>query len=68
MAARYQKLVCPRAGGVHPCDYVQHLSMIDDAALSGSREGRVIAFVDHLHQHFAIPGVIRDAAYMPPSR
>ena len=55
MAAKYGKLVCPHAGGVRLCDYVQHLSMIDDVAVSGSREGRVIAFVDHLHQHFANP-------------
>ena len=48
------------------CEYVQHLSMVDYVAVSGSREGRVIEFVDHLHEHFRDPCVIRDAAYMPP--
>ena len=66
MAAKYGKLVCPHAGGVGLCEYVQHLSMIDYVAVSGSRDGRVIEFVDHLHEHFETPCVIRDAAYMPP--
>lgn len=66
MAAKYGKLVCPHAGGVGLCEYVQHLSMIDYVAVSGSREGRVVEFVDHLHEHFEHPCEIRDAAYMPP--
>src|SRR3546814_13432858 len=49
-------------------DLVQHLSMIDYIAVSGTKEGRVIEYVDHLHEHFVDPCVIRDAAYMPPSR
>ena len=66
MAAKYGKLVCPHAGGVGLCEYVQHLSMIDYVAVSGSREGRVIEYVDHLHEHFETPCVIRGAVYMPP--
>ncbi|WP_284944934.1 L-fuconate dehydratase [Acidisoma cladoniae] len=66
MAARYDLPVCPHAGGVGLCEYVQHLSMIDYLAISGSQENRVIEYVDHLHQHFIDPCVIRDAAYMPP--
>jgi len=58
--------VCPHAGGVGLCEYVQHLSMIDYVAISGTTEGRVIEYVDHLHEHFLDPCVIRDAAYMPP--
>jgi L-fuconate dehydratase len=68
MAAKYGLPVCPHAGGVGLCEYVQHLSMIDFVAISGTREGRVIEYVDHLHEHFVDPCVIRGAAYMPPER
>ncbi|WAJ29106.1 L-fuconate dehydratase [Antarcticirhabdus aurantiaca] len=67
MAAKYKLLVCPHAGGVGLCEYVQHLSMIDYVAISGTREGRVIEYVDHLHEHFKDPCIIRGAAYMPPT-
>lgn len=67
MAAKYKLPVCPHAGGVGLCEYVQHLSMIDYLCISGTREGRVIEYVDHLHEHFAEPCVIRGAAYMPPT-
>lgn len=67
MAAKYELPVCPHAGGVGLCEYVQHLSMIDYLCFAGTREGRVIEYVDHLHEHFVNPCVIRDAAYMPPT-
>ena len=66
MAAKYDIPVCPHAGGVGLCEYVQHLSMIDYLAISGSMENRVIEYVDHLHEHFVDPCIIRNAAYMPP--
>ncbi|QEN85491.1 L-fuconate dehydratase [Labrys sp. KNU-23] len=66
MAAKYGLPVCPHAGGVGLCEYVQHLSMIDFVCVSGTREGRVIEYVDHLHEHFKAPCEIRNAAYMPP--
>jgi L-fuconate dehydratase len=68
MAAKHDLPVCPHAGGVGLCEYVQHLSMIDYLCFSGTREGRVIEYVDHLHEHFVDPCVIRDAAYMPPTQ
>jgi L-fuconate dehydratase len=68
MAAKYDLPVCPHAGGVGLCEYVQHLSMIDYLCISGTHEGRVVEFVDHLHEHFTDPCVIRGAAYMPPER
>jgi L-fuconate dehydratase len=68
MAAKYGLPVWPHAGGVGLCEYVQHLSMIDYLVVSGTKEGRVIEYVDHLHEHFVDPCVIRNAAYMPPSR
>ncbi|WP_211473437.1 L-fuconate dehydratase [Collimonas humicola] len=67
MAAKYKLPVCPHAGGVGLCEYVQHLSMIDYVCISGSKEGRVTEYVDHLHEHFVDPCVIRDASYMPPT-
>jgi L-fuconate dehydratase len=66
MAAKYDLPVCPHAGGVGLCEYVQHLAMIDYLCFAGTHEGRVIEYVDHLHEHFVEPCVIRDAAYMPP--
>lgn len=66
MAAKYKLLVCPHAGGVGLCEYVQHLSMIDYVCIAGTREGRVVEYVDHLHEHFKEPCIVRNAAYMPP--
>lgn len=68
MAAKYGLKVCPHAGGVGLCEYVQHLSMIDYLCIAGTKEGRVIEYVDHLHEHFVDPCVVRNAAYMPPKR
>jgi L-fuconate dehydratase len=68
MAAKHGLPVWPHAGGVGLCEYVQHLSMIDYLVVSGTKEGRVIEYVDHLHEHFVDPCVIRNAAYMPPTR
>lgn len=67
MAAKYNLPVWPHAGGVGLCEYVQHLSMIDYVAVSGTKEGRVIEYVDHLHEHFIDPCRIENAAYMPPT-
>jgi len=66
MAAKYNIPVCPHAGGVGLCEYVQHLSMIDYISISGKTENRVTEYVDHLHEHFKEPVIIRNAAYMPP--
>ena len=67
MAAKYQLPVCPHAGGVGLCEYVQHLSMIDYICVSGTMEGRVTEYVDHLHEHFVDPCVVKGATYMPPT-
>ncbi|HEX2443168.1 MAG TPA: L-fuconate dehydratase [Vicinamibacterales bacterium] len=68
MAAKFGVPVCPHAGGVGLCEMVQHLSMFDYIAVSASLENRVTEFVDHLHEHFIDPVVIRNARYMPPAR
>ena len=68
LAARFGIPVCPHAGGVGLCEAVQHLSMYDFVAVSGSLNGRVIEYVDHLHEHFVDPVVIRGGNYQAPTR
>jgi len=67
MAAKHGVPVCPHAGGVGLCEYVQHISMFDYIAVSGSTEGRVTEYVDHLHEHFLDPVVVRDGRYQVPT-
>ena len=68
LAAKFDVPVCPHAGGVGLCELVQHLSAVDFIAISGTREGRMIEYVDHLHEHFLDPVVIDRGAYRLPSR
>jgi L-fuconate dehydratase len=67
LAAKFGVPVCPHAGGVGLCELVQHLSMFDYVALSGTTEDRVIEYVDHLHEHFLEPVVIREGNYQAPT-
>lgn len=67
LAAKFGIRVCPHAGGVGLCEAVQHLSMFDFIAVSGSLDGRMIEFVDHLHEHFVTPVDVRSGRYWPPS-
>jgi L-fuconate dehydratase len=67
MAAKFGLPVCPHAGGVGLCEYVQHLQMFDYIAVSASLEGRLIEYVDHLHEHFIEPCVIKNARYTAPT-
>jgi L-fuconate dehydratase len=66
LAAKFGVPVCPHAGGVGLCEYVQHLSLFDYIAVSADLTDRVIEYVDHLHEHFVTPVVMRNARYMPP--
>ncbi|MFZ5893722.1 MAG: enolase C-terminal domain-like protein [Myxococcota bacterium] len=66
LAARFGVPVCPHAGGVGLCEYVQHASFFDYIAVSGSLEGRCIEYVDHLHEHFVDPCVIENGHYRAP--
>jgi L-fuconate dehydratase len=68
MANKFQKPVCPHAGGVGLCEYVQHLSIFDYVAVSGSLEHRVCEYVDHLHEHFVDPCITKHARYVTPLR
>lgn len=67
LAAKFGVPVCPHAGGVGLCEAVQHISMFDFVAVSGSRDGRMIEYVDHLHDHFVVPTDVHDGAYFPPT-
>lgn len=66
LAARFDLPVCPHAGGVGLCEYVQHLSMIDFICVSGTLDGRIAEYADHLHEHMRHPVVMRGGHYMPP--
>jgi L-fuconate dehydratase len=66
LAARFGVPVCPHAGGVGLCELVQHLSLIDYVCVSSDLNDRVIEYVDHLHEHFVDPVVIRDGRYLAP--
>ncbi|WP_026547899.1 L-fuconate dehydratase [Paenarthrobacter nicotinovorans] len=67
LAANFGVRVCPHAGGVGLCETVQHLSMFDFVAVSGTNDNRMIEFVDHLHEHFVTPVDVHDGHYWPPS-
>lgn len=66
MAAKFGVPVCPHGGGVGLCEYTQHLSLFDYIAVSGSLEGRMLEYVDHLHEHFLDPVVIERGRYRVP--
>lgn len=66
MAAKYSIPVCPHAGGVGLCEMVQHLAMFDAVAVTGNHPGRIIEFVDHLHEHFVVPTDIQNGSYIAP--
>jgi L-fuconate dehydratase len=67
LAAKFGVPVCPHAGGVGLCELVRHLSMFDYLAISGTTDDRVIEYVDHLHEHFLDPVVVRDGHYTAPT-
>ena len=68
LAAKFGVPVCPHAGGVGLCEYVQHLSIFDYLRVGTSLEGRMIEYVDHLHEHFLDPVEVRDGRYRLPRR
>lgn len=66
LAAKFGIPVCPHAGGVGLCEYVQHLQMFDYVSISASMTDRVIEFADHLHEHFVDPVRLQNGRYLPP--
>jgi L-fuconate dehydratase len=67
LAAHFGIPVCPHAGGVGLCEYVQHLAIFDYLCVSGSLDHRIVEYVDHLHEHFVDPVVVRDGRYVLPT-
>jgi L-fuconate dehydratase len=66
LAARFGVPVCPHAGGVGLCEYVQHLALVDYVAISADLDGRVLEYVDELHEHFVEPVRMRGGRYAVP--
>ncbi|MGR4000332.1 MAG: L-fuconate dehydratase [Alphaproteobacteria bacterium] len=66
LAAKFKLPVWPHAGGVGLCEYVQHLAMIDYVAITGEKDSKRIEFVDHLHEHFLNPCIVKNGAYQTP--
>ena len=67
MAAKFGVPVCPHAGGVGLCELVQHVAMFDYLRVGASLEGRMVEYVDHLHEHFVDPVRIVDGHYLAPT-
>jgi L-fuconate dehydratase len=67
LAAKFGVPVCPHAGGVGLCEAVQHLSMFDYVALTGTTDGRMIEWIDHLHEHFVNPAIVTAGRYQAPT-
>ncbi len=67
LAKKFGTPVCPHAGGVGLCEYINHLIMVDYTRIGASFENCVAEYVDHLHEHFENPCVVRDARYLPPT-
>jgi L-fuconate dehydratase len=67
LAAKFGVPVCPHAGGVGLCEMVRHLAMFDYVAVSGRLDGRVVEYVEHLHEHFLDPVVIERGRYAAPT-
>jgi len=67
LAAKFGVPVCPHAGGVGLCEHVQHLALFDYIAVSASLDERVVEYVDHLHEHFEAPVIVRDGRYIAPT-
>jgi L-fuconate dehydratase len=67
MAKKFGVPVCPHAGGVGLCEYVQHLSIFDYIRVGASLEDRVLEYVDHLHEHFVDPVKIENGRYAAPT-
>jgi len=67
MAKKFGVPVCPHAGGVGLCEYVQHLSIFDYISVGASLENRVLEYVDHLHEHFLDPVTVKNGRYTPPA-
>ncbi|MGN9910788.1 enolase C-terminal domain-like protein [Phytohabitans sp. LJ34] len=67
MAAKFCVPICPHAGGVGLCELVQHLAVFDYLRVGTSLDGRMVEYVDHLHEHFTDPVRTRGGRYLLPA-
>ncbi len=67
MAKKFGIPVCPHAGGVGLCEYIQHLAIFDYICVTATLEERVAEYSDHLHEHFVDHIVMKKGRYMPPT-
>ena len=65
---RFGVPVCPHAGGVGLCEFVAHLIMVDYIRFNPTMDGRVCEFVDHLHEHFTDPCIVKGGRYLAPTK
>jgi L-galactonate dehydratase len=65
IAKKFGVPIVPHSGGVGLPEYTQHLSTIDYVVVSGKLS--VLEYVDHLHEHFFYPSVIKDGYYQTPT-
>jgi L-fuconate dehydratase len=68
LAAQFGIPVCPHSGGVGLCELTQHLSIVDYICVGASLDGRLLEYVDHLHEHFTDPVRMRGGRYLAPSQ
>ena len=68
LAAKFGVPVCPHAGGVGLCELVQHVAIFDYLRVGTALEGRMIEYVDHLHEHFEDPVRTREGRYLLPDQ
>lgn len=68
MAAKFGVPVCPHAGGVGLCEMVQHMAIFDYICVSKTRKDRVLEYVDHLHEHFVHPVIVKGGSYHAPTK
>uniref|UniRef100_UPI001A9F5037 mitochondrial enolase superfamily member 1 n=1 Tax=Ictidomys tridecemlineatus TaxID=43179 RepID=UPI001A9F5037 len=60
----FEKESCWKLKGYQPSE--EHLIIFDYISVSASLKNRMCEYVDHLHEHFKYPVVIKQASYMPP--
>jgi L-fuconate dehydratase len=66
LAEHFGVPVCPHAGGIGLCEYVQHISVIDYLCVSGSLADRTTEYASHLHEHFIDPARVHNGRYLVP--
>lgn len=67
LARKFDKPVCPHAGGVGLCNYVQQLAIFDQIAVGASSAGRVVEWLHFLQDVLVTPINVVKCRYMPPA-